>query len=209
MDPSFWRVQHERGEVATIISVMRMAPRKRPLALARMLREVRRAVPAEIRLKAVIVGDGPSHSALVRYVERHLSGWVALPGQLSREEIRDLYASASIYVAPARLESFGIAALEARCAGLPVVASSRGGVGDFITSGLDGYLCADDRAMAAAVTELVTHRALLATMTAQCRAHIPPLDWTAACSASVEAYARAATLVPDRGTRTELTGSTT
>lgn len=207
VDPSFWRVQHERDETVTIVSVMRMAPRKRPLALARILREVRNAVPAEVPLKAVIVGDGSLNGALTRFVDRHLADWVALPGQLDRGQIRDLYSSASLYVAPARLESFGIAALEARCAGLPVVASSRGGVVDFITPGLDGFLGDDDQAMVAAITTLATDRALLTAMAAHARAFIPPLDWKAACSASLDAYARAKALVPDRSGHTALSGS--
>ena len=207
VDPSFWRVQHEGEEIPTIVSVMRMARRKRPLALARMLREVRDRVPADVALKAVIVGDGPRYGALARYVERHLADWVVLPGRLDRTQIRDLYASASVYVAPATLESFGIAALEARCAGLPVVASSRGGVGDFITPAVDGFLGADDHAMVDAITRLVTDRVLMSTMSARCRAVIPPLDWTAACAASLDAYAQAAVLLPIRGTRPALTGS--
>ncbi len=208
VDPSFWRVQHERPESTTIVSVMRMVHRKRPLALARMLREVRSRVPADVTLRAAIVGDGPRHGGLARYVDRHLAEWVVLPGRLDRGQIRDLYASASVYVAPATLESFGVAALEARCAGLPVVASSRGGVGDFITPGLDGFLGADDHAMVDAITRLVTDRVLMSAMTAHCRSVIPRLDWDAACAASVDAYAQAAALVPDRGARAALTGST-
>ena len=45
------------------------------------------------------------------------------------------------HVSLATMESFGIAALEARAAGLPVVALRRGGVREFVEDGVDG-LCA-------------------------------------------------------------------
>lgn len=205
VDPAFWQVRHADEAVPTIVSVMRLARRKRPLALARILREVRDRVPADLPIRAVIVGDGPRRAGLERYVERHLSDWVTLAGRLDREQIRALYATASLYVAPATLESFGIAALEARCAGLPVVASGRGGVGEFITPGLDGFLAADDEAIIAAITRLVLDRSLRSAMTAHCRAAMPPFDWDAACAASLDAYARAA-LVRGRVPRA-LTGS--
>lgn len=206
VDPTFWRatpfVRPLDGSPVTIVSVMRLARRKRPLALARMLRQVRAHVPADVPLRAVIVGDGPRRHALERYVGRHLDGWVDVPGLLDRDEIRTLFETASLYVAPATLESFGIAALEARCAGVPVVASSHGGVGEFITSGLDGLLAQDDAAMVRAMARLSTDARLRARMAAHARAVVPPFDWDTACRASLEAYAMAATLVrsPDRFT---------
>jgi glycosyltransferase involved in cell wall biosynthesis len=54
--------------------------------------------------------------------------WVTMTGQLSREQIRDIYSAADVYVAPAGRESFGLAVLEARSAGLAVVAMRSGGV---------------------------------------------------------------------------------
>ena len=60
----------------------------------------------------------------------------------------DRYAAADIYIAPGRLESFGIAALEARTAGLPVVGRAGSGIEEFVRDGVNGYLAADDEAMA-------------------------------------------------------------
>ena len=45
-----------------------------------------------------------------------------LAGRVDRAELTEIYRRADLFLAPAYLESFGIAALEARCAGLPVVA---------------------------------------------------------------------------------------
>ena len=193
VDPGWWRQEPTpTSGVPTIVSVMRLARRKRPIALARMLRQVRTALPDERPLRAVIVGDGPQRTALESYLDRHAMSWVKVAGSLDRGQIRSLYARSSVYAAPATLESFGIAALEARCAGLPVVASTRGGVGEFITDGVDGLLASDDAAMVAALLRLVTDTGLRAAMTAHNRAETPRLDWDAACAGSLTAYAVAA-----------------
>lgn len=192
VDPGWWQVDPRPDSTPTIVSVMRLARRKRPLALARMLRRVRAGLPAGAPLHAVVVGDGPQRSALQSYLDRHAMSWVELPGRLDREEIRTLHGGASLYAAPATLESFGIAALEARCAGLPVVASARGGVGEFVTDGVEGLLARDDDAMVAAILRLVSDDGLRRSMAAHNRAVVPRMDWASACSASLDAYAVAA-----------------
>ena len=131
-----------------IVSVMRLAPRKRPMPLMRMLAAVRRALPADVKLSAVIVGEGPAHQEMQQFADRHgMSDWLSLPGHLPRSAIADVLGNADVYVAPATLESFGIAALEARAAGVPVIGRLGTGLSDFIIDAEDGVLVASDRAM--------------------------------------------------------------
>lgn len=192
VDPLQWRVAARRPAVPTIVSVMRLARTKRPLPLARMLRQVRAELPDEVPLRAVIVGEGALRGPLERYLTRHAMDWVELPGRLARHEIRDLFAEASLYVAPARHESFGIAALEARAAGLPVVASSHGGVGTFITSGVDGVLAASDEEFVAALVRLVSDPGAADGLRAN---GLPDaFAWDAACARSLLAYESAAAI---------------
>ena len=135
IEPQDWRVERavRPDDELLIVAVMRLAPRKRPLHLVRMLRATRERTPAGTRLQAVIVGDGPERPTLERYLRRHgMTGWVSLPGRQTREQIRELYRRADVFVAPADLESFWIAALEARCAGVPVVAKAQTGIAEFI-----------------------------------------------------------------------------
>ena len=122
--------------------------------------------------------------------------WVELPGRLDRAAIRDRLAAASVFLAPAELESFGIAALEARCVGLPVVASSRSGVGEFITPGVDGLLSASDAGMVDDLARLLTDPALRTAITRHNRTVAPDFGWQAAGTRTLEVYARAA-LVAD------------
>jgi phosphatidylinositol alpha 1,6-mannosyltransferase len=177
-----------------IASVMRLAARKRPMQLLRMLQAVRDQVPEAIALRAVIVGDGPRRSAMSTFIDRHgLSGWVEVVGELPPEGVRAVLADADLYVAPALLESFGIAALEARAAGLPVVAFARSGVADFITDGVSGALVADDRGMVDALVTLTcdeSRRTRIATFNRQQPA---PMSWATTLAACETLYARVQT----------------
>lgn len=176
----------------TIVSVMRMTRRKRPLPLVRMLRRVRAGLPERFPIEAVIVGDGPQRSAVERYLRRHrMESWVRLTGELDRTDIRRELEAAAVYVAPAELESFGIAALEARAVGLPVVASRRGGVGEFIADGVEGLLVPDDDAMVAALAGLLSDPLTRSAMAQHNRRVLPALDWSSVCADNARLYARA------------------
>lgn len=204
IDPAFWRVQPAGGDPGEVhlVSVMRLAPRKRSLQLLRMLRRVRDRVPAELRLRATIVGDGPERRMLDRYRRRYgMQSWVHLPGRLPRERIRDLYRGADVYVAPAILESFGIAALEARCAGLPVVARASSGVREFVEHGRHGLLAASDADMVAEIVALACSPARRQELAATNRAAEPAATWTGVLELTAAAYEQAAELMADAGGR--------
>src|SRR5262249_4750024 len=64
IDLARWRVAPvaRDPDQVVIAAVMRLAARKRPLALVHALRRARSLVPAHIELQAVIVGDGPQRS---------------------------------------------------------------------------------------------------------------------------------------------------
>lgn len=189
VDVASWPVTPDWHAAPTIVSVLRFARMKRPLPMLRMLGEVRRQLPATMPLRAVLIGDGRRLDAATAYADAHRMRWVELPGRLDREDIRKRFASASLYLAPATMESFGIAALEARSAGVPVVASSRGGVGEFITNGVDGFLAGNDRGLVAAMVDLLTCPERLAGMQAHCRQVRPRQDWSQGVDRALELYA--------------------
>jgi glycosyltransferase involved in cell wall biosynthesis len=189
VDPLVWRRTRRRDHPLTIVSTMRLTRRKRPMALLRTLRRVRELVPADRELRAVIVGSGPQAKAVAAAVRRSgLGDWVDLPGRLTRFEIQQLYAEADVYLAPAELESFGVAALEARCAGLPVVAMASGGVGEFIRPGIEGYLVGSDSEMATTVAELLTGQAVLSRMQDSNQATDPAMTWKHVVDQHLAAY---------------------
>jgi glycosyltransferase involved in cell wall biosynthesis len=142
-----------------VLAVMRLSTRKRPQSLLRMLHRLRSTVPASTKLTATILGEGPSRPAMERFLDRHdMASWVSLPGHLPRSEVARAMAASDVFVAPAVLESFGIAALEAHAAGLPVVGRRGTGLSDFIRDGEGGVLVGSDREMAHVLARMATER---------------------------------------------------
>jgi glycosyltransferase involved in cell wall biosynthesis len=180
VEPAAWAVEPvERDpDEVVVVSVMRLANRKRPRALLSVVRRARSRLPLGVRLRVLVVGDGPLRARLERDVERlGLRGTVELAGRMERDEIRELYRRADVYIAPAILESFGIAALEARCAGVPVIARKQTGIADFIRNGEHGLLAVSDAGLATALAELAGDPAMRARMAETNRACAPETGW--------------------------------
>ncbi len=174
-----------------LVSVMRLMPRKRPVQLVRIVEQVRALAPGrDVRL--LVVGDGPLRGRLERYLRRRgLTDVVRVTGRIPRREVLDHLLSASVYVAPAPRESFGLAALEARCAGLPVVAHRSSGVGEFVRDRVDGVLVSDDTEMAVALADLVLDDALRERIAEHNRRVAPACDWSDALTRTEDLYRRA------------------
>lgn len=194
IDPASWLSPPvDRDGPPTVVSVMRMVRRKRPRPLLRALFALHHAHPG--RFHAVLVGDGPLLPRLrAEVADAGLTSAVRLTGALPRHDIRALLAAADLYVAPAHRESFGIAALEARCAGLPVVARRGSGVADFVEHGVDGWLVGSDAEMISTVSGLLASPALLEEVARHNRAVVPHMRWDTALAAAEARYAAAALL---------------
>jgi glycosyltransferase involved in cell wall biosynthesis len=55
--------------------------------------------------------------------------------------MEDILVIADLFLLPSEYESFGLAALEAMAAGVPVVTSNAGGLSEINVQGETGYLC--------------------------------------------------------------------
>jgi glycosyltransferase involved in cell wall biosynthesis len=181
--------------VVTLVSVMRLAPRKRPMHLLKMVKQVSENVSPDVMIRMIIIGDGPELSQLEKFVRANgLTDVVDLIGRRTREEIRDVFARSDVFVAPANLESFGIAALEARCSGLPVVAKSRTGIREFVQHEREGLLASSDDDMVVQLTRIVADRVLREKMIEHNRTTPSPVDWADVIDRNVEAYRLAISL---------------
>ena len=197
IDSARWRVEPLPRDpaVMTLVSVMRFAPRKRPLPLLRMLSQVRRRAPRGVDVRLVLVGEGGEEKAIRATIERlGLGTAVELPGRLGHDEIRDLYARSDVYVAPANLESFGLAALEARCAGLPVIAKAQTGIREFVEHGQEGLLAASDHQFVDQILALVRDPSLRAKIAAFNSSTPARCEWPEVVQLTLDAYADAAEL---------------
>lgn len=95
----------------------------------------------------VVVGDGPLRRELEEQAMELGKEKVQFLGGKTHEELKTIYASADIFVAPSvtakdgAQEGFGLVMLEAMASGLPVVASNSGGITQLIKDGENGLLC--------------------------------------------------------------------
>lgn len=181
------------GDVVEVVSAMRLATRKRPVELVAAVGAARRRLSAHgVDLRLTILGDGPLRALTVAEAERYGDGWLTLPGRVSREELRSRYLGSDLYVAPARLEAFGIAALEARTVGLPVVAPAMSGTSEFVTDGVNGVLTGPSTSdLADGIVRLAGDTALLQEITLTNQTSAPACDWPDVVQAALAEYARA------------------
>jgi len=127
------------GDPPRVVTVGRLAAPKDTLTLVRAL-----AALGPMRFSALVVGDGPDRPELEAEIRSlDLSGAVELAG--SRADVPDLLAAADVFVLSSRSEGAPFSILEAMAAGLPVVATDVGGVGELVADGETGLLVpADD-----------------------------------------------------------------
>jgi glycosyltransferase involved in cell wall biosynthesis len=124
-----------------LLTVGRLVPRK---GVAWFVREV---VPRlDDSYLYLIVGDGPDFERISSLVGQcHLEDRVFLLGRVSGETRNKLLHASDLFIMPnievnGDIEGFGIAAIEAGCCGLPVIASDVQGLKDAVLDGRTGFL---------------------------------------------------------------------
>ena len=179
--------------VVEVVSAMRLATRKRPVELVAAVGAARRRLSARgVDLRLTILGDGPLRKVTEAEAARYGEHWLTLPGRVTREELRSRYLSSDLYVAPARLEAFGIAALEARTVGLPVVAPAMSGTSEFVTDGVNGVLTGPTTAdLADGIVRLAGNTGLLREITLTNQTSAPACDWPDVVRQALGEYRRA------------------
>jgi glycosyltransferase involved in cell wall biosynthesis len=136
-----------------VICVARLRAQKNHATLIDAHARVRAQVP-DARL--LLAGDGAEREAIRAHTRRlGLDGSVELLGSV--DDVWPLLARAHVFVLPSLYEPLGIAVLEAMAAGLPVVASSVGGLREIVEDDVTGYLvpAGDAGALADRVTRLL------------------------------------------------------
>ncbi|WP_324649661.1 glycosyltransferase family 4 protein [Georgenia sp. H159] len=189
-----------------LVATQRLAPRKRVAPLVELVAAAHRRLGADPsgapRVHLTVIGAGPEEARVRTLVKRlGLGEVVSLVGRLERAELARRYADEHVFIAPARLEAFGIAALEARAAGLPVVAGRGTGVSEYITDGVDGLLTPDrgdgldDAAADGALTDAIVRLAEDQDLHRRLRQHAhrtpPAADWADVLAACDRLYERA------------------
>jgi glycosyltransferase involved in cell wall biosynthesis len=115
-------------------------------------------LPGEATLDVVGSGDDEAQARLQALVdELDLSERVRFVGSVPREQLPERYAAADVAVFPVRWrEPWGVVPLEAMGIGRPVVATGRGGSGEYLRDGANALLfdAEDPTALAGQITRL-------------------------------------------------------
>jgi glycosyltransferase involved in cell wall biosynthesis len=111
-----------------------LVPRKNVATLLDAYERVLTALPGAPRLVVAGGATKESESALRRLREPPLAGRVEHIGYVAENDRERLYAGARALVMPSLDEGFGVPALEAMAAGIPVIASNRGALPEVVGS---------------------------------------------------------------------------
>ncbi len=150
------RVPRPTSASLTMLYVGRIDPDHKGLSdLLRGLAEMKERKNVTLRIVGEDWGGGNALQSLARKL--HIDHRVLWTGGVPPDALRREYALADLFVLPSHLEPFGIVLLEAMAAGLPVVATSVGGIPEVVQGGLTGLLVPprDPSALARALDTLV------------------------------------------------------
>ena len=127
---------------------------KRVPYTVRTFAKVREVMPA----KLLLIGDGPDRPAALD-LARSLGVEKDIVFLGKQDDVAGLLASADLFLLPSEEEAFGLAALEAMSCGVPVIATSTGGIPELVEDGVTGFLLrpGDVDGMARAALEVLTN----------------------------------------------------
>lgn len=124
-----------------LVHVGRFFEQKNHRGLIKIFRDVQRVLP---QARLLLVGDGALRKEIEHLViSKNMSPYVRFLG--ARDDVPDLLRHCDIFVMPSRFEGFGLAALEASAAGLPVVGSLTSGLIEAVDNGQTGLLFPPDK----------------------------------------------------------------
>lgn len=136
-------------------------------------------------VRVVIVGDGPSETALRGVLPRAL-----FLGRTTGDELARVFASFDVFAHTGPFETFCQTVQEAMASGVPVIAPAAGGPLDLVDHGRTGLLVTpqDADAVTQAVRDLAHAPALRAAFGAAGRATVESRTWTAVGDQLIDHY---------------------
>ena len=96
-------------------------------------------VRKKVKAKLILIGDGPERTAIEALCRQlDTCGDIHRLGKVNNPE--QILAIADLFLLPSETESFGLAALEAMAAGVPVISTNAGGIPEVNIDNVTGFL---------------------------------------------------------------------
>ena len=189
--PPVWRTLGRKPNVpdaGTILFVGTLEPRKNIGALLDAYETLLTRMPALPRLVLAGQATADAEPWLARLAAPPLAGRAVHLGYVADAAQEQLYADARVLVLPSLDEGFGLPALAAMSAGVPVIASRRGALPEVVATG--GILFDPEQpgALAAALERVIGDAAYAAAQGAAGLLRARAYDWSASAAVLRQAY---------------------
>ena len=141
-------------EPATLLFLGRLEKRK---GIYQLLEAIAKLSPSFPQIRLLAGGDGRLENVAEHARQLGIQDRITLLGWVQGSQKEDLLARATLFVLPSYKEGLPMGLLEAMAAGLPVVATTVGGIPDAVEDGVEGLLVSpgDVDALCAAIEKLL------------------------------------------------------
>lgn len=146
---------------------------KRVADVVNIFAQIHKKVPS----KLLLVGDGPDRQVAESMCrELNLEDDMRFVGK--QEQMEEILAIADLFLLTSEYESFGLAALEAMAAGVPVISTNAGGLPEINVEGETGFLAnvGDIDSMSKQAIELLSNESKLKLFKANAELHAKEFD---------------------------------
>lgn len=187
-----WRPRAAVPEAGPVICVGTLEPRKN---IGGLLDAWTRLSAGGLRVPLLLAGGAPPSAAplLARLTHAPLHGMVSYVGYLEEADRRAFYDKARLLVLPSLDEGFGLPAVEAMAAGVPLVVSRRGALPEVCGDAAVYVDPEDPQGIATAVAEVLASPARLEDLRRRGAERVRRFSWTASAVRLWEAYGDAVT----------------
>ncbi|MDQ6628130.1 MAG: glycosyltransferase, partial [Pseudomonadota bacterium] len=156
------------GDRPVVLTVGRLSGEKNVASIVEAVRGLQHRQPAPL---LVVVGDGPAAAALQRSCCS--DDFVVFLGTQTGRPLRELYASASIFVFASRIDGLGLVNLEALSSGVPVLVPCGSAIAESLHDGHDAlFFDASADGLRQALAALLDNPGMAAKLAANGRQHM-------------------------------------